>query len=64
MQRQGALLTRFACVVGCGGGFHPRKNIGNPSVYLWVSNPLGGTGAHGDRVPLLLATEAMLGVFV
>ncbi len=41
------------------GQFWPGKNIGNTSLYLWTSIPHGGTGAHGDRVPLSLAAEAM-----
>jgi hypothetical protein len=41
------------------GRFWPGKNIGDTSLYLWASIPLGGTGAHGDRVLLSLAAEAM-----
>ncbi len=41
------------------GRFQPGKNIGDTSLYLWASIPLGGTGAHSDRVPLSLAAEAM-----
>jgi hypothetical protein len=41
------------------GRFRPGKNIGNTSLYLWALIPLGGTGAHSDRVPLLLVAEAM-----
>jgi hypothetical protein len=28
-------------------------------LFLWALIPLGGTGAHRDRVPLSLAAEAM-----
>jgi hypothetical protein len=48
-------------VSAAGGGFCPGKNIGNSSLYLWVSIPLGGTGAHSNRVLLLSAAEAMFG---
>jgi hypothetical protein len=48
-------------VSAAGGGFQPGKNIGDPSLYLWASITLGGTGAHSDRVALLLAAEAMFG---
>ncbi len=41
------------------GRFQPGKNIGDTSLYLWALIPLGGPGAHGDRVPLLLVAEAM-----
>jgi hypothetical protein len=47
------LVVSAAC-----GGFWPGKNIGDPSLYLWASIPLGGTGAHSDRVPLSSAAEA------
>jgi hypothetical protein len=41
------------------GQFWPGKNISDTSLYLWALIPLGGTSAHSDRVPLLLAAEAM-----
>jgi hypothetical protein len=60
----GAQCLCLPVVSAAGSGFRPGKNIGNPSLYLWASFPLGRTGAHSDRVPLSLAAEAMLGVFV
>jgi hypothetical protein len=41
------------------GRFWPGKNIGDTSLCLWASIPLGKNGVHGDMVPLSLAAEAM-----
>ncbi len=41
------------------GRFWPGKNIGDTSLYLWASIPLGGTVVHSDRVQLLLVAEVM-----
>ncbi len=46
-------------VAAASGQFWQGKNIGDTSLYLWALIPLGGTGAHSDRVPLSLAAEAM-----
>ncbi len=43
--------------------FWPEKRCGDPSLYLWLSFPLGGTGEDSDGSLLLSGAEAMLGVF-
>jgi len=45
------------------GRFRPEKSFGNPSLYLWLSFPHGGTGEDSDGSLLSSAAEAMLGVF-
>jgi hypothetical protein len=45
------------------GRFRPEKSCGNPSLYLSLSFPHGGTGEDSDGSSLSSAAEAMLGVF-
>ncbi len=45
------------------GRFWPEKSCGDPSLFLWLSFPLGGTGEDSDGSLLSLGAEAMLGVF-
>ncbi len=45
------------------GRFRPKKSCGDPSLYLWLSFPLGGTGENSDGSLLSSGAEAMLGVF-
>jgi hypothetical protein len=45
------------------GRFRPEKSCGNPSLYLLLSFPYGGTGEDSDGSSLSSAAEAMLGVF-
>ncbi len=45
------------------GRFRPENSCGAPSLYLWLSFPLGGTGEDSDGSLLSLGAEAMLGVF-
>ncbi len=46
------------------GRFWPEKSCGDPSLYHWLSFPLGGTGEDSDGSLLLSGAEAMLGVFL
>ncbi len=50
-------------VVAATGRFWLAKSFGNPSLYLWLSFPHGGTGEDSDGSLLSLAAEAMFGVF-
>ncbi len=45
------------------GRVRPEKSCGDPSLYLWLSFPLGGTGEDSDGSSQSLGAEAMLGVF-
>ncbi len=45
------------------GRFRPEKSCGDPSLYLWLSFPLGRIGEDSDGSLLSLGAEAMLGVF-
>ncbi len=45
------------------GQFRPEKSCGDPSLYLWLSFPLGGTWEDSDGSPLSSGAEAMLGVY-
>jgi hypothetical protein len=46
------------------GRFRPEKSCGNPSLYLWLSFPHGGTGDDSAESLLSSAAEAMFGVFL
>ncbi len=43
--------------------FRLEKSCGDPSLYLWLSFPLGGTGEDSDGSSLSSGAEAMLGFF-
>ena len=54
----------FLCLpVGCHWPISAREKLRWPSLYLWLSFLHGGTGEDSEGSLLLLAAEAMLGVF-
>ncbi len=58
-----ALCLCLPVAAAATGRFWPEKCCGDPSLYLWLSFPLGGTGEDSDGSSLSSGVEAMLGVF-